>query len=146
MGNRWKCLLLRCFGAKIGKGSVIHSSCRIWAPWNLTVGEYTCLSERVDCYSVAPVYIGSNVTISQDAFLCTASHDISSRIMELTYKPITIEDQVWVAARAFVGSGVTLGEGCVIGACAVVARNVKPWCVMIGNPATCCKKRVLKGD
>lgn len=110
------------------------------------MGEYTCLSENVDCYSVAMIRLGDHVTVSQGAFLCTASHDIASRSMELTYKPITVENQVWVAARAYVGPGVTLGEGSVIGACAVVTKNVEPWSVMIGNPATCCKKRILKND
>lgn len=144
IGGQWRCFLLRSFGAKIGKGSYIHSSCKIWAPWNLVVGEYACLSENVDCYSVGIIRIGDHVAVSQGAFLCTASHDITSRSMELTYKPITLENQVWVAAQAFVGPGVTVGEGAVVGARAVVTKDVEPWTVVAGNPAQFVKKRVIR--
>jgi Acetyltransferase (isoleucine patch superfamily) len=108
------------------------------------MGDYSCLSERVDCYSVDNVVIGDQVVVSQDVFLCCASHDIASPIMELTYAPIVIESQVWVAARAFVGSGVTIGEGAVVGACAVVTKNIEPWMVVAGNPAKPIKKRGIK--
>jgi len=140
----WRRSLLRGFGAKIGKGVNILPSCRIWQPWNLTMGDYSCLSENVDCYSVDKITIGKQVVVSQGAFLCCASHDIESRIMELTYKPITIADNAWVAAEAFVGLGVTIGAGAVVGARAVVTKDVAPWTVVAGNPAKFIKNRVLK--
>ena len=139
----WRRLLLRTFGAQIGTGANILPSCRIWAPWNLKMGDHSCLSENVDCYSVDSIYIGSNVVVSQGASLCTASHDIGSPIMELTHSPIAIEDNVWVAARAFIGPGVTIREGAVVAACAVVAKDVESWTVVGGNPAEFIKKRVL---
>lgn len=141
--NRWRKLLLRLFGAKLGKRSVVLSSCRIWQPWNLVVGDYSTLDERVECYSVDKIEIGSQCVVSQGTMLCCASHDITSPIMELTYKPIVIESQAWVAARAFIGPGVIIGEGAVVGACAVVTKDVEPWSVVAGNPARVIKKRVI---
>jgi len=140
----WRRSLLRGFGAKIGKGVNILPSCKIWQPWNLTMGDYSCLSENVDCYSVDQITIGKQVVVSQGAFLCCASHDISSPIMELTFAPIIIEDSAWIAARAFVGPGVTIGEGAVVGACSVVTKDVSPWTVVAGNPVKVISKRIIK--
>lgn len=142
--NGWRIFLLRMFGAKIGDHCVVHPSCRVWQPWNLTMGHYVALSEQVDCYTVDKINIGSSAAISQGAYLCCASHDISSPIMELTYRPIIIGSQAWVAARAFIGPGVTVGDGAVVGACAVVTKNVAPWAVVAGNPAVFIKNRVIK--
>lgn len=141
--KNWRVFLLKVFGASIGKGCAIHPACRVWAPWNLRLGDYVCLASDVDCYSVERILIGDKVTVSQRTFLCCASHDITSPNMKLTYKPITIEPQVWIAAQAFVGPGVTVGEGAVVGACAVVTKDVAPWTVVVGNPARFVKKRVI---
>lgn len=110
------------------------------------MGDHSCLSEGVDCYSVDQIAIGSQTVVSQGVFLCCASHDITSQIMELTHHPIVIGPQAWVAARAFVGPGVTVGEGAVVGACAVVTKDVEPWTVVAGNPARFIKKRVIVDD
>ena len=133
--NWWRIFLLRFFGAKIGNQCIIYPSCQVWQPWKLSIGNYVALSDQVECYSVDNIEIGDNVTICQGAFLCSASHDISSPIMELTHAPIIIESQAWVAVRAFVGKGVTIGKGAIIEDCAVVTKNVTPWTVMVGNPA-----------
>ena len=108
------------------------------------MGEYACLSENVDCYTVDEIIIDEQVTISQGARLCTAGHDISSRIMELTYAPIHSCANVWVAAWSTILPGVTLGEGAVIAAGAVVTKDVDPWSVVGGNPAKFIKKRILR--
>ena len=107
--------------------------------------DYSCLAPKVDCYNVAPVTVGANATISQGAFLCTASHDITNPHLPLITAPITIGDQAWVAAEAFVGMGVTVGEGAVVGARAVVVKDVNPWTVVGGNPAKFIKQRVIEG-
>ena len=144
IGSRWKCLLLRLFGAKIANTAVVYSSAKVYYPANLTMGEYACLASDVDCYNVAPIVIGSQSTISQGAYLCTASHDITDPHNHLITATIVVKDQAWVAAGAFVGMGVTLGEGAVVGARDVVTKDVEPWTVVEGNPAKFIKKREIK--
>lgn len=142
--HAWRRLLLRIFGARVGKGAQVFSSVRIWAPWNLTLGEYATLGPDVDCYSVAPVRVGAHATVSQGAMLCTATHDVEDPHMALLTLPVVVEDQAWVCARAFVAPGVTLGEGAVAGACAVVTRDVPAWWIVAGNPAVPLRERRLR--
>lgn len=143
VGSGWKRMLLRLFGAKVDATAVVYSSARVFWPAHLEMGPYSCLASGVDCYNVAPVRIGANATVSQGAFLCTASHDITSPRHPLITAPIVVEDQAWVAADAFVGMGVTIGEGAVVGARAAVFKNVEPWTVVGGNPAKYLKMRKL---
>ena len=140
----WRIALLKLFGAKVDWTSNVLPSCRIWQPWKLTMGAYACLSENVDCYTVDKINIGAQATVSQGVKLCTAGHDISSKIMELTYAPIMIGDNAWVAGWSIVLPGVTIGEGAVVAAGAVVTKDVGPWTVVGGNPAKVIKKRELK--
>ncbi len=99
------------------------------------MGDYSVLAENVDCYNVDIIKIGSKVAISRRAFLCTASHDITSLLRPLTHAPIEIGDHAWVAAEAMVHPGVRIGEGSVISARAVLRDNTKPWAIWAGNPA-----------
>ena len=142
----WRIALLKMFGAKVKWSSNVLPSCRIWQPWKLTMGEYACLSENVDCYTVDEIVIDAQTTISQGVKLCTAGHDISSRIMELTYAPIHIDANAWVAAWSTILPGVTIGEGAIVAAGAVVTKDVEPWTVVGGNPAKFIKKRVLTDE
>lgn len=144
VGSGWKRCLLRLFGARIDSTAIVYSSAKVYYPANLTMESYSCLASDVDCYNVAPVTIGANSTVSQGAYLCTASHDISDPLNPLITAPIVIEDQAWVAAGAFVGMGVTIGQGAVVGARAAVFKSVEPWSVVGGNPAKFLKKRILK--
>jgi putative colanic acid biosynthesis acetyltransferase WcaF len=144
MCGGWKRFLLRCFGTKIHKTAVVYSSATVYMPWNLEMDEYACLSSDVDCYNVNKVKIGKHSTISQKSFLCTASHDIEKSNMPLITAPIIIQDYVWVTADVFVGIGVTIGEGAVVGARAAVFKDVEPWTVVGGNPAKFIKKREIK--
>jgi putative colanic acid biosynthesis acetyltransferase WcaF len=139
----WRHFLLRCFGARIGPRCAVYPSCKIWAPWNLALGEQTALADGVECYCVDHIRIGSHVTISQYAYLCTASHDITSPHMRLITAPIIIESGAWICADAFVGPGVTIGEGAVAAARAVVVKDVAAWTVVGGNPARFIKARQL---
>ena len=144
VGSGWKRFLLRLFGARIASTAIVYSSAKVYYPANLTMEAYSCLASDVDCYNVAPITIGANSTVSQGAYLCTASHDISDPLNPLITAPIVIEDQAWVAAGAFVGMGVTIGQGAVVGARAAVFKSVEPWTVVGGNPAKFLKKRILK--
>lgn len=143
MGSSWKRFLLRLFGAKIDSTAIVYSSANIYYPANLIMERYSCLSSNVNCYNVAVVTIGENSTVSQGAYLCTASHDITDPLNHLITAPIVIQDQAWVAADAFIGMGVTIGQGAVVGARAAVFKDVEPWTVVGGNPARLLKKRIL---
>lgn len=140
---KWRNMLLRLFGAHIAKTAIVHASAKIWAPWNLEMDEYACIDDNVDVYSVNKIKLGKHATVSQQAFLCTASHNIYSQEHELTNAPVVLGDYAWVAAGAFVGMGVTIGEGAVVGARAAVFRDVEPWNVVGGNPAVVIKKRII---
>lgn len=141
--GRWRLFLLRLFGARIGHGCKVAPSAFIWAPWNLRMGEYSCIAGGTDIYTVDTITIGSNVTVSQRAFLCTGSHDIRTLRKPLIHRPIEIGDHAWVCAETFVGPGVTIGEGAVVAARACVFRDVQPWDVVAGNPAAMVKQRVI---
>lgn len=143
VGSCWKRFLLLLFGARIAPTAIVYSSAKIYYPPNLSMDDYSCLASGVDCYNVAPIHIGANTTVSQGAYLCTASHDISDPHNPLITAPIVVEDQAWVAAEAFVGMGVTIGQGAVVGARSAVFKNVESWTVVGGNPAEFIKKRII---
>lgn len=142
--KQWRNFVLRCFGAKIGKGSIVHASAEIWAPWNLEVGQITCIGPNTIIYNPGKIILGSKVAISQYAYLCTATHAYDTQLHTLYWKNIVVHNRAWVAAEAFVGPGVTIGEGAVVGACACVFKDVEPWTVVGGNPAKFIKKRIIK--
>lgn len=141
--KRWRILILKIFGARIGKKTSVHASAKIWAPWNLEIGENSCIDNRVNCYNPGKIKIGNNVTISAGAFLCTPSHDISNPEFPMMPSTITIKDCAWIATEAFIGPKVTIGEYAVVGARACVFKDVEPWSVVGGNPAVYLKKRVI---
>jgi putative colanic acid biosynthesis acetyltransferase WcaF len=141
--NNWRVFLLKVFGAKIGRGCRVLPSCRIWAPWNLIVGNYSVLGDDVDCYSMDRIKIGSYVTVSQRAFLCCGSHDITEKSIPLITKPIVIGDFCWVCSGAFVGPGVTMGDYSIAAAHSVLTRSISDFDVVGGNPAVFLKKRNL---
>lgn len=140
----WRRLVLRAFGAKIHKSAGVYASVRVWAPWNLEMDERAVIDEYATVYNVDKISLGKFASVSQKAFLCTASHDIYSPAHELLTAPITIGAQAWVAADAFVGMGVTVGEGAVVAARAVVVKDVEAWTIVGGNPATFLKRREMK--
>jgi len=117
-----KVVALRCFGARVGQGVVIRSRVNITFPWNLEIGDQVWLGDEVLILSLAQVTIGSNVCISQRAFLCTGSHDFKSETFDLITRPIEIGDGCWIAAQAFIGPGVALPPGTMVKAGEVVAR------------------------
>jgi putative colanic acid biosynthesis acetyltransferase WcaF len=139
----WRRFLLRLFGANLGMHVNVYPTVKMWAPWALSIGDYVGVADGVKIYNMAPIVIGNHCVISQGAHLCGGSHDIDSANFQLIAKPITLESYVWVCAEAFVGPGVHLAEGCVLGARAVVVKSiVEPWTVWAGNPAV--MKRLRK--
>ena len=141
--NSWKLFLLRLFGAKIHKTADVYSSVKIYAPWNLEMGEHSCLAPEVDCYNVNKIIIGAHSTVSQKSYLCSASHDVTKSDIPLITAPIIIKDQVWIGANVFIGMGVTINTGVVIGATASVYKDVEAWTIVGGNPAKFIKKREI---
>jgi len=116
--------VLRAFGATVGRGSHIRTGVRVHWPWKLSVGDHVWIGEGAWLLNLEPVRLGDNVCVSQEALLCTGSHDRHSPTFEFDNAPITVQDGAWVAARATVLRGVTIGSHAVVGAGAVVARDV----------------------
>jgi putative colanic acid biosynthesis acetyltransferase WcaF len=137
----WRAMLLRAFGARLGKNVRIRRSVHIEIPWNLSVGDDTSVGDRAILYCLGPVSIGQLVTISQYAHLCAGTHDYRSPLMTLVRSPITIGDEAWIGADAFVGPGVTVGRRAILGARASAFKNIEPGIIAGGNPAKMIKLR-----
>ncbi|MBO3129873.1 DapH/DapD/GlmU-related protein [Dermatophilus congolensis] len=118
--------ILRAFGATIAPHVLIRHNVRIHWPWKLTIGEHTWIGVGAWILNLEPVTIGSNVVISQEAMLCTGSHHANDPAFEFDNAPITIEDGAWIATRATILRGVTIGTGATIGATTLVTKNVPP--------------------
>ncbi len=131
----WRCWLLRWFGARIGPAVRFYPAARIHQPWNLVIGPRSTIAWGVTLYALGPIRIGADVVISQGAHLCAGSHDIRDPGFPLRKLSITVADAVWIAAEAFIGPDVTLAERAVVGARAVVMRDVPAGAVVAGNPA-----------
>jgi len=142
----WRRWLLRRFGATIGSNVNIYPSAVIAMPWNLEVGDFAAIGERAQIYNLGHIKIGRETTISQGAHLCAGTHDYTDAAMPLLKPPIAIGPRVWICADAFVGPGITVGEGAVVGARAVAMRSVPEWAVVSGNPAKVIKQRRMKDE
>jgi len=140
-GSRYRVWLLRLFGARIGVGVVIKPGLRVKFPWRLIVGDHTWLGEDLWIDNLVNVEIGANCCISQGAYLCTGSHDWNKPTFDLIVKPIRIEDAAWVAARAVVAPGVTIGKGAVLSLGSVATADLLPWTIYQGCPAKPCRRR-----
>ena len=138
----WRVMLLRLFGAKIGKAVIIRPSVRITYPWKLSIGDNSWVGDYAELYNLADIEIGANAVISQYAYLCTGSHDVLSPSFEIWAKPIKIGDKAWVAAGVFVHPGVTVGRGSVIAARSIVRRDTDPYGIYAGNPLAFIKSRM----
>lgn len=133
--SRFKVLLLRMFGAKIGPGVVIRPRVNITFPWRFECGSHVWIGEEALILSLAPVVLGSHVCLSQRVFLCTGSHEFDSENFDLVTKPVRIGDHTWIAAGAFIGPGVRVGAGCRVAALARIVKDVPDGCHAEGNPA-----------
>ena len=144
LGNPFRIWLLRVFGARVGQRCLISPSVRILQPWELEIGDFSALGATVDIYNFGRVTIGSQTVVSQRTYVCTGSHDYEHPHFTLIWEPITIGDSVWIAAEVFLHPGVTIGEGAVIGARAVVTQSMPPWMVCAGHPCRPLKPRKLR--
>lgn len=130
----WRRFLLRAFGARIGSGAHIYAGARIWAPWNLVAGRGAAVADDAEIYNPSRVALGDYAVISQGAYLCGATHEYDSWAFPLISAPIVIGAHAWVASRAIVQMGVTIADGCVIGAGSVVTKDMPAWTVCAGVP------------
>jgi putative colanic acid biosynthesis acetyltransferase WcaF len=133
--------VLRCFGAKIGRGVVIKPQVKVTFPWKLEIGDFVWLGEECWLLNLDKIIIRSNVCISQRAFLCTGSHNYKLPTFDLITKPIVLENGVWIGAGAWVGPGVIVGEQAVLTAYSVTSGNLEPGGIYKGNPAVLVRKR-----
>lgn len=138
--HKWRAFLLRCFGAKVGRGVHIYPNVEIWAPWNLELSDECGIANKAILYSQDKIFIGRRAVISQGAHLVTGTHDYTKPGFPLITFPIIIGDNSWIAAEAFIHPGITINEGCIIGARAVVTRDMPPWMICAGNPCKPIKK------
>lgn len=133
--RRWRVAVLRAFGAQVAWSAMVYPSARIWWPANLVMGEEAVIGPRTTIYSMDRIVLGRRVVVSQGAHLCAGSHDIHSPGFALKTRPIALGDHAWICAEAFVGPGVNVGEGAVLGARGVAFEALAPWAVYAGNPA-----------
>ncbi|WP_082428177.1 putative colanic acid biosynthesis acetyltransferase [Pseudomonas endophytica] len=134
--HKWRALLLKLFGAKIGQGVHIYPGAKIWAPWNLVAGDFIGIADGAIIYNMDIIQIGSYTVISQGAHLCGGSHNYNSPNFQLIAKPIILGEHVWICAEAFISLGVSIPDGVVIGARSLITKPVsESWVVYAGNPA-----------
>lgn len=143
-GSAHRRLILRLFGTRVGRGVVIKPRVRVKFPWNLEIGDHSWIGEGVWIDNLAPVRIGSNCCVSQEAYLCTGSHDWSVPTFDLIVSPIEIKDGAWIAAKAIIGPGVVAEEGAVLILGSVATKALPAWSISAGNPASVIRERLIK--
>jgi putative colanic acid biosynthesis acetyltransferase WcaF len=136
-----KVFILRLFSATIGRRVVIKPGTNIKYPWNIVIGDHVWVGEKVWLDSLEKITIGSNVCISQGAYLCTGNHDYTKEKFDLIVKQIVIEDGVWVGAKAIICPGVTLRSHSVVTAGSIVTHDTEPYTIYQGNPAKPVRRR-----
>jgi putative colanic acid biosynthesis acetyltransferase WcaF len=142
-GSPHRCWILRIFGARIGRGVRIKPGFRVKFPWRLVVGDHTWLGEGVWIDNLDTVEIGAHCCISQEAYLCTGSHDWTKPNFDLITKPIVVDEGAWIAARAVVGPGVVVGRGAVLTLASVATKDLAEWTLYKGAPARPFGKRII---
>lgn len=139
--SKFKCSLLRFFGAKVGEGVNIKPRVNIHFPWKLELGDHSWLGEEVFILNFEPIRVGANACVSQRAFLCGGNHDFRDVAFSFRNAPISIGEGAWVGAQVFVGPGVTIGNHAVITAGSVVTKDLPEEMICGGNPCRVVKPR-----
>jgi putative colanic acid biosynthesis acetyltransferase WcaF len=140
-----KVVLLRLFGAKVGKGLVIKVKVRVKYPWRLVIGDNCWLGESVWIDNLENVSIGSNVCISQGAMLLTGNHDYTRIDFPYRLGKIVLDDGVWIGAQSVVCPGITCKSHAILTVNSVATKTLEPWSIYMGNPAIFIRKREMKG-
>jgi putative colanic acid biosynthesis acetyltransferase WcaF len=138
-----KRFFLRLFGATIGTGVCIKPYVNIKYPWKLTIGNHVWIGEEAWIDNIGEVTIGNHVCLSQGAYLLTGNHDYKKVGFDLIVKPISLEDGVWIGAKAIVCPGINCLTHSVLTAGSVATTNLEAWCIYQGNPAEKIKERVM---
>ncbi|WP_116107092.1 putative colanic acid biosynthesis acetyltransferase [Lewinella sp. IMCC34191] len=138
----WRRWLLRKFGAKIGRGAIIRPTVKTQFPWKVTIGDYAWIGDDVVLYSLGPIEVGHDAVISQKSYLCTGSHDPGMPDFPIYSKPIYIEPECWIATDVYVGPGVRIGRGTLVGARSSVFKDLPAGKICMGSPARIIKDRV----
>jgi len=139
--NEWRLFWLRVFDAKIDGTPFVHQRARIEIPWNLTLHDRACLGDRTNVYSLGEIEIGARATVAQEVYLSSATHNFHDPAMPLTVAKITIGEDAFIGARAFVLPGVKVGARAVVGACSVVTKDVPDSVIAAGNPCRVIRPR-----
>jgi putative colanic acid biosynthesis acetyltransferase WcaF len=139
--HSWRAFLLRLFGAQMGPNCHFYPRSKVWAPWNLICADQVTAGDGVEIYNPAPVTLGSHAILSQEAYLCGATHDYDDPAFPLIAYAMNIGAYAWVCARASVAPGVNMGEGAVLGLGSVATRTLEAWTVYAGVPAVKVKER-----
>jgi putative colanic acid biosynthesis acetyltransferase WcaF len=139
--HAWRSMLLRLFGATMGPNCHFYPKSKVWAPWNLICSDQVTAADGVEIYNPAPIELGSHAILSQEAYLCGATHDYDDPAFPLIAFRMTIGAYAWVCARASVAPGVSVAEGAVLGLGSVATRSLEAWSVYAGAPATKVKDR-----
>jgi putative colanic acid biosynthesis acetyltransferase WcaF len=139
--HRWRAFLLRRFGARLGRNVHIYPKASIWAPWNLVCADFATIADEAIVYNPSVVSLGSHSIVSQQAYLCGATHDYEDPAFPLVSFPISIGEYAWVCARATVQAGVKVGEGAVLALGSVASKDLESWWVYGGLPARKIKRR-----
>lgn len=143
--HAWRSFLLRRFGASVGNDCHIYPSAEIWAPWNLVCEDCVAIADGAVVYNPSPVRLGSHAVLSQQAYLCGASHDYDDPAFPQISAPISVGRYAWVCARACVLPGVTVGDGAVLGLGAIATRDLEGGWVYAGQPARKIRRRKVHG-
>ena len=136
-----KIFLLKLFGATLGKGVFIKPFVNIKYPWFLVIGNNVWIGEEVWIDNLALVTIGDNVCISQGVLLLTGSNDYKTETFDLIVNPITIENSVWICAKAIVCAGVVCHTNSMVTAGSVITSDCEENGIYTGNPALRIKTR-----
>lgn len=133
VASKWEVLLLRLFGAKIGKKCIIYSSAFIWLPEHLIMEDYSQIADHVRIQNSQPLYLKKGSIISQYTYICDGNHFVEDMRKAFT-KSITIEEGSWIGAECYIGCGVTIGREAMVGARTVVMKNIPYYSIVTGNP------------